>query len=166
MMLRRDCLKKVGLFDEDLIAWGDFEMVFRVAKFYKVEYVNRLLVKKRVHPESANVKFRREIRNEAKRIFPLICNYHPFLRSYLPLRNGRIILSEAIESLRDRQYKQARRLSLKVIQYDSRLRIISKLVYLLSYLGDTGLVIYRLLIRIRNKYKYVQHWATFRKERW
>lgn len=168
MMLKRDCLKKVGLFDENLIAWGDFEMAFRVAKFYKIGYVNRLLVKKRFHSESANIKLKKEIRNEAKKIFPLICDYHPFLKSYLPLKDGRMILGEAIESLRDKRYKQARRLSLKAIQYDPRLLIISKLVYLLSYLGDTGLVIYRLLtiIRIRNKYKYVQHWATFRKERW
>ena len=168
MMLKRDCLKKVGLFDESLIAWGDFEMVFRVAKFYKVGYVNRLLVKKRVHPESANVKLEEIIRNEAKELFPIICDYHPFLRSYLPLKDGRMILDEAIESLCDKRYKQARQLSLKAIQYDPRLRIISKLVYLLSHLGDTGLVIYRLLtiIRIRNKYKSVKYWATFRKERW
>lgn len=165
MMLKRDCLKKVGLFDENLIAWGDFEMAFRVAKFYKVGYVNSLLVKKRVHSESANVKLRKEIRNEAKKIFPLICDYHPFLKSYLPLNEGRIVLGEAIKSLHDKQYKQARQLSLKVILYDPRLRIISKLVYLLSYLGNTGLIIYRLL-NICMKYKYVQHWATFRKERW
>ena len=168
MMLKRDCLKKVGLFDENLIAWGDFEMAFRVAKFYKIGYVNRLLVKKRFHSESANVKLKKEIRNEAKKISPIICDYHPFLKSYLPLKDGRMILDDAIESLRDKRFKQARQLSLKAIQYDPRLRIISKLVYLLSYLGDTGLVIYRLLtiIRIRNKYKYVHDWATFRKERW
>jgi glycosyltransferase involved in cell wall biosynthesis len=165
MMLKRDCLKEVGLFDESLIAWGDFEMFFRVAKFYKIGYVNRLLVKKRVHSESANVKLRKEIRNEAKKIFPLICDYHPFLKSYLPLNEGRIVLGEAIKSLPDKQYKQARQLSLKVILYDPRLRIISKLVYLLSYLGNTGLIIYKLL-NICMQYKYIQHWATFRKERW
>lgn len=165
MMLKRDCLKKVGLFDENLIAWCDFEMVFRVAKSYKIGYVNRLLVKKRFHSESANVKLRKEIHNEAKKIFPIICDYHSFLRGYLPLNEGRNMLNEAIESLRDKRYKQARQLSLKAIQYDPRLRIISKLVYLLSYLGDTGLIIYRLLTIIRNKYKYIQYWATFRKER-
>jgi len=168
MMLKRECLKKVGLFNENLVAWCDFEMVFRVAKFYKIGYVNRLLVKKRVHSESANVKLREKIRNETKKIFPIICDYHPFLRSYLPLKDGRMILGEAIESLRDKQYKQARQLSLKAIAIhrDSQQQIISKLVYLLSYLGDAGLVIYKLLIHIRNKYKYIQCWATFQKERW
>ncbi|CAD6491109.1 MAG: Undecaprenyl-phosphate 4-deoxy-4-formamido-L-arabinose transferase [Candidatus Argoarchaeum ethanivorans] len=162
MMLKKDCLKKIGLFDEKLIGWGDFEMVFRVAKFYKIGYVNRLLVKKRVHPESANVKMKKKLRNEAKKIFPLICGYHPFLKSYLPLKEGNTILGKAIESLHNKQYKQARQLSLKAIQYDPRLRIKSKLVYLLSCLGDIGLVI----IHIRNKHKYIQHLATFRKERW
>lgn len=166
MMLKKDCLKKIGLFDEKLIGWGDFEMVFRVAKFYKIGYVNRLLVKKRVHSESANVKMKKKLRNEAKKIFPLICGYHPFLKSYLPLKEGEIILGEVMESLHDKQYRQARQLSLKAIQYDPRLRIKFKLAYILSCLGDICLVI----IYIRNKceyiYKYIQCLVTFRKERW
>lgn len=166
MMLKRDCFKKVGQFKENLIGWGDFELAFRVAKFYKVGYVNRLLVKKRIHSEAANVKLHKRILKEAEQVFPIICDYHPFLKSYLPLRKARITLSEAIEALRAKQYKKARQLCSKAICHDPQLQIMSKLIYLLSYLNDTGLVIYRLLTSMRNKYRHIQLSTTTRKEAW
>lgn len=169
MVVRKDCLEKVGLFDENLVVWCDFEMVFRIAKFYEVGHVNSLLVKKRLHSESANVKLRKEIRNEAIRVFSVICDYHPFLGSYLSLKQGRMILDEAVESLCGRRYEHARQLSLKAIQSDPRLRMLSGLVYLLSYFGATGLIIHRLLTvvaLVRNQYKHARYGAALRTEGW
>jgi glycosyltransferase involved in cell wall biosynthesis len=44
LLVKKECFTKAGLFDEDLPACEDYDMWFRIAKYYKFRYVNDLLV--------------------------------------------------------------------------------------------------------------------------
>jgi glycosyltransferase involved in cell wall biosynthesis len=49
VLVRKECFKKVGLFDEDLPAGEDFDLWVRLAKYYQFDYVREPLVLYRVH---------------------------------------------------------------------------------------------------------------------
>lgn len=44
MLIKRQCLDVVGLFNSNLKAWEDYELALRIAKQYKIGYVNEVLV--------------------------------------------------------------------------------------------------------------------------
>lgn len=49
LLLRRNCFNKVGLFDESLPSFQDYDMWIRISKEFDFEYINKPLVKYRVH---------------------------------------------------------------------------------------------------------------------
>jgi len=49
VLVRKECFKKVGLFDEKLPAGEDFDLWIRLAKYYQFDYVRECLVLYRVH---------------------------------------------------------------------------------------------------------------------
>jgi glycosyltransferase involved in cell wall biosynthesis len=49
VLIRRECFDRLGLFDESL-RWGDYHMWLRIAKHYRVDYTDKVLVKYRQHP--------------------------------------------------------------------------------------------------------------------
>jgi glycosyltransferase involved in cell wall biosynthesis len=49
VLIRRECFTKLGWFDESL-RWGDYHMWMRIARHYKVDYVDRVLTRYRQHP--------------------------------------------------------------------------------------------------------------------
>lgn len=49
LLAKKECFTKVGLFDEDLPACEDYDMWFRIAKYYKFRYVKDLLVVCLIH---------------------------------------------------------------------------------------------------------------------
>jgi glycosyltransferase involved in cell wall biosynthesis len=49
VLIRRECFARLGLFDESL-RWGDYLMWMRIARHYRVDYVDRVLTKYRQHP--------------------------------------------------------------------------------------------------------------------
>ena len=48
-LIKRECFKKVGLFDENLPPCEDLDMWIRIAKYYKFSYIKDLLVATRIH---------------------------------------------------------------------------------------------------------------------
>jgi tetratricopeptide (TPR) repeat protein len=48
-MLRRECIDKVGNFDEKLKIFEDIDLWIRIAQHYKVEFINRILAVHRRH---------------------------------------------------------------------------------------------------------------------
>jgi len=48
VLIRRECLERVGLFDESL-RWGDYHLWLRIARHYKIDYVGKVLTKYRQH---------------------------------------------------------------------------------------------------------------------
>jgi glycosyltransferase involved in cell wall biosynthesis len=48
VLIRRECFTRLGLFDESL-RWGDYLMWLRIARHYRVDYVDKVLTKYRQH---------------------------------------------------------------------------------------------------------------------
>lgn len=57
VLIRRECFKQVGLFDERLTSGEDWEMWLRLAKVYKIKYVDKIVAFVRVHPKSMSTNF-------------------------------------------------------------------------------------------------------------
>jgi glycosyltransferase involved in cell wall biosynthesis len=51
-VIRRECLAKVGLFDESLRRVEDYDLWFRLARHYELAYVDEALLLYRIHPSS------------------------------------------------------------------------------------------------------------------
>lgn len=49
LLVKKECFTKAGLFDEDLPTSEDYDMWFRIAKYYKFRYVKDLLVVCLIH---------------------------------------------------------------------------------------------------------------------
>jgi len=49
VLIRRECFERLGLFDESL-RWGDYHMWLRIARHYRVDYIDKVLTKYRQHP--------------------------------------------------------------------------------------------------------------------
>lgn len=49
VLIRKECFTKLGLFDESL-RWGDYHMWMRIARHYRVDYVDKVLTTYRQHP--------------------------------------------------------------------------------------------------------------------
>jgi len=49
VLIRRECFTRLGMFDESL-RWGDYHMWLRIARHYKVDYVDKVLTRYRQHP--------------------------------------------------------------------------------------------------------------------
>jgi glycosyltransferase involved in cell wall biosynthesis len=55
VMHRRKCLDEVGLFDESISGYDDWDMWIRISEKFAVDYVERPLVKYRVHGEQISL---------------------------------------------------------------------------------------------------------------
>lgn len=51
VLLRRECLDRVGLFDEQLKFGADYDMWIRVSELYHFDYIDQPLVRYTVHPD-------------------------------------------------------------------------------------------------------------------
>lgn len=82
-MLRRECLEKVGSFDESLPQLGDWDMWMRIALNYDVAYISEPLVCWREHDQSASARMRaagRSKENRVKLAMKLLSEYPGFAR--------------------------------------------------------------------------------------
>lgn len=50
IMVRRECLGKIGYFNESLFGVDDYDFYIRASRYYEIEYIDQPLVKWRTHP--------------------------------------------------------------------------------------------------------------------
>jgi glycosyltransferase involved in cell wall biosynthesis len=62
VLARKECLEKVGMFDENLHAAEDYDLWIRLAKYYEFEYVKEYLVLGRIHEISISTDRQRVLR--------------------------------------------------------------------------------------------------------
>ena len=60
VLIRRECFEKLGSFDEAL-RFGDYDMWLRIARHYKVDYVERVLTKYRQHSSQSHRNAQRTV---------------------------------------------------------------------------------------------------------
>ncbi|MEW6003088.1 MAG: glycosyltransferase family 2 protein [Nitrospirota bacterium] len=58
VIVRADCLKKVGLFNESLLTGEDVELFLRVAYCFQIGFINEILVRKRKHDNNLSYQKR------------------------------------------------------------------------------------------------------------
>jgi glycosyltransferase involved in cell wall biosynthesis len=149
MMIKRECFDTMGLLDENRVGWTDFEIAFRIATRYNVGYVNEILVFKNLHSASSSSKMGDGIRDEAKLMYREMCEYHPFLREYLPMKEGAIISCDVIDHIKNGEYGTAQKVSLESITQYPTLKNKFRLLYLLASLRFIGVIILHTLYKLR-----------------
>ena len=80
VVLRRQCLNTVGLFDEGLSYFEDQDLWFRLAKVFKIDYVDAPLVRWRLHDQPHPYK---EIQLSARAVRKRVLESSPQLRESL-----------------------------------------------------------------------------------
>ncbi len=98
MMIRKACLEKIGLFDESLKGWDDYELLMRIAAEFKVCYERALLVKKRIHPGGAQRL--PEVLAEEGHVFEDLLKLHPFLLEYKDRSDAVRFFNRSVELIR------------------------------------------------------------------
>lgn len=66
VMIRKACLEKSGLFDEELSSVEDYDLCLRISAFYKIEFVDKILAMRRVHPSNISKNFCQLLDNEIR----------------------------------------------------------------------------------------------------
>jgi glycosyltransferase involved in cell wall biosynthesis len=114
VLLRRSCLEKVGLFDENLAFFADYDFFLRIARHYHFEYVSSPLVKYHIHEGSLtnnvrivergleNIKIKYSGENGLERLHKTFYskNYHNIGTKYCiygNIKKGRKLLIQAIK---------------------------------------------------------------------
>ncbi len=80
VIVRKRCFEKVGLFDESLTPCADHDMWLRIAKFFKVDYVDAPLAKYRLHQRNMSKK-REKMLTELIRLKEKTLKSNPYLLS-------------------------------------------------------------------------------------
>ncbi len=75
VLIRKSCLTKSGLFDETLTAVEDYDLWLRIAAFFKIGFVDKILAMYRVHPSNMSKDFCRLLDNEIRVIQKIIKMY-------------------------------------------------------------------------------------------
>lgn len=129
VVLRRKCLDKVGMFDQNISYGLDHDLWIRISRYYRFEYVDKPLVKYHIHPSRLSTN--PEIK--AKGIVDMINKYGK--RVILENRYYRnSFLSIGIEFCEKGSMVEGRKMLLKAIRYNPR-RIHSYFYFLISLLN-------------------------------
>jgi glycosyltransferase involved in cell wall biosynthesis len=148
MMIKKKCFYRVGFFNEELYGWDDFEMWMRIASQYKIKYIREGLVKKRMHTE--NVQKLPKVQKEAKKVFDLTIQLHPFLETYRAEKEARIIYSEALTLMKQKEIEKAK---LKLKETMKRGHVVAKaffLFILIFFFGNRAIWVKDRLSVLRN----------------
>lgn len=116
MMVKRDALSRVGTFDEDIIGWDDYELLMRIATQFRVRYVRKLLVKKRLHSKNAHCL--PTVQKQRRAVFEGIVSLHPFLKKYEQTQEAAVLFTESLMLLKEGE----RGLSRKILKKCMRLK--------------------------------------------
>ncbi len=91
VMFKRECVEKVGMFDEGLKGGtDDYDMWLRIAGQYRIGYIDQPLVKRRSHGENTSNRFKEQGMLDHLIIIDKICKTYPFLNQFKKERLSRI----------------------------------------------------------------------------
>ena len=78
-LIKRSTLEAVGLFEEGLPVFGDYEMWLRIAARYPIRFLDRTVYTYRLHPDSTSVRLARS--EQAKESALFLCRRYGIRRS-------------------------------------------------------------------------------------
>jgi len=148
MMIKKIVFSQVGLFDERLYGWDDFEMWMRIASQYKIKYIKEALVEKRMHTE--NAQRLPKVQKEAKGVFDRTVQLHPFLEAYRAVKQAGMLYSEAVMLMKQKQIDRAK-LKLKETMKTGHLVVRAFFLFILIFfLGNRAIWVKDRLSTVRN----------------
>ena len=138
VVVQRECVVRVGLFDEarDLISVEDYDLWLRIAERYPVDYVDRVLVTYRLHEEGISQNSARSYTGEHRVISRAIARNlpsHPELLPMLKRRFAQLFFEWGYE------YFEAERLQDARTQFGASLRYRPQNMRVWAYWGSTWL---------------------------
>lgn len=68
VIVKREVLNEIGLFDENFLASQDYDLYIKIAERHKIDFIDSPLVKYRVHPDGISSRKRRLMLEEAIKI--------------------------------------------------------------------------------------------------
>jgi glycosyltransferase involved in cell wall biosynthesis len=80
VLIRRRCFDEVGLFDERMKAFSDHDMWLRIAGKFNIDYINAVLVKKRIHELQLSKIAIKECINDEFLMIRKAIKMYPFLK--------------------------------------------------------------------------------------
>jgi len=95
MMVKKECFDGIGIFNEDLVGWDDYEFLMRLATISQIKYIRKPLVKKRIHQNNAQRLI--AVQNETEKVFSRIVMLHPFLKKYKNLKESNRLYANSIK---------------------------------------------------------------------
>lgn len=77
-MIRKQCFEKVGSFNERLSFCQDTEMTLRISKYFQFGYIDRCLLRRRIHADSlASIQSQRDYALEHIEMFRTLADFVP-----------------------------------------------------------------------------------------
>lgn len=150
VMVRRECLDRVGGFDTSLPSRQDYDLWIRITEHYAVDYVDEILVDKREQPDSISKDFDSRIRGDLavfEKVRRRVSEMDSLTRRRV-LSYHHHVIGRDYES-NDEREQALRHLSLAIAQYP--VRPISWVMFLITLFGidrnGRGLTLLKQLVR-------------------
>jgi glycosyltransferase involved in cell wall biosynthesis len=115
-LVKRECFDKVGLFDERMKGFSDYDMWLRIAGKFNIAYIDMILVKKRVHElQLSKIAIEECLRDELL-ITSKAIKLYPFLKKAVRKKLAGLYYRWGMVVLEKGRYDEAKQKFLKVIQ--------------------------------------------------
>lgn len=154
VVMKKQVLNELGVFDERLFVSQDFDLYLRVAEYHKIDFVGSPLVKYRIHPNALSSKERKLMLEEAIKITRFyrdkISSKNPDLARRLDKRITKYMFYIAVWLLEHAKRREAIRAYLKCIKtkaFDRKI-ILGSVFFIMPTFISAPLT--RNLIKIRN----------------
>ncbi len=136
VLVKREALEKVGLFDPELEIAEDYDLWLKIARQYKIGYVDKILFQHRRHSSNiTNNKIRHypQLIKALTKALQLNSDIYNEIAPIIQQRIGNCYLWTGIEFLDRGQYQEATRYSLEAIKYN-RMEPTRQILFLSSLL--------------------------------
>ncbi|MFQ5824313.1 MAG: glycosyltransferase [bacterium] len=133
-MVRRSCIDKIGYFNENLRGSDDYDMWVRIAEYYGIYYLKRILIKKRIHSSNFSEKNIHSMMIDKLTTIYSTIKRNPYLADELRNFSGNVYRSTAIKYAVSGQNVKAKKHFLLAFKSGNR-SFVTLAGYILSFLS-------------------------------
>lgn len=136
VIVRKDCFDRKGLLNENITGGADdYEFWLRISGCFKMIYINKPFVKKRIH-ENNYSNMKRFFKDQLQ-ILNMAIKHYPFLAKYSNKKRGRLYYNYARYLQKSGESSKSKEAIHIAILYD-HWQLKYYVVYLLSHFGSSG----------------------------
>ena len=152
MIRNKECFERLGLLNEELYSADDFEFWLRIAGNFKIEYIDKHLIKKRLHENNTYEKYAKEgkIYQDLITVTNDSVKRYPFLNKFRDRKLGRFHYLYGRCLFNNNQAVKARREFLKTLYYNP-LHWRAFVFYVLAFSGKFSQSLYSKLKTLKRR---------------